>query len=256
MIVACLEGQCRLTGLSGAFTDLATGQQAEIPGAGQDPTPAQPIDAAQLADWIANVPEAQAFAVTLTPGPPPTSTPTQTPTPTATATLTPPQLVQTLPLQAAEGPAGIPFTEAAARLFEPDTLNSVSFRTSLSLARVRALGFQAGYVTEFNPDGGGCQAWCQVTSQASVFTDVDGAATYLSENIATVTFDTLAPVDGLGEEAYRYEYTVAEGLNRTFAWYEWRSGAVVFFLQAVYNTGTAAEADVRALADRMQAHLP
>lgn len=89
MIVSCLDGACRLTGQSGVFTDLAAGQQAEISGFGQDPTPPQPIDSAQAADWLNEFPEAQNLAATLTPGPPPTDTPTPRPTPTATPTFTP-----------------------------------------------------------------------------------------------------------------------------------------------------------------------
>jgi hypothetical protein len=89
MIVSCLEGECRLTGASGTFTDLAAGEQAEIPGFGQDPTPPQPIDTAQLDDWAQEVPEAQPVVSTITPGPPPTETPTPTPTQTTTPTITP-----------------------------------------------------------------------------------------------------------------------------------------------------------------------
>ncbi len=89
MIVSCLEGLCRLTGQSGKFTDLQTAQQSEIPGAGQDPTPAQRIDPVQLADWAREFPEAALLAAITTPGPPPTNTPTPTPTPTATFTPSP-----------------------------------------------------------------------------------------------------------------------------------------------------------------------
>jgi hypothetical protein len=87
-IVACLEGQCRLTGQSGAFTDLTTGEQAEIPGFGQDPTAPQPIDTAQMSAWAGEFPEASGLITTLTPGPPPTPTPSPTPTLTATPTPT------------------------------------------------------------------------------------------------------------------------------------------------------------------------
>jgi hypothetical protein len=60
MIVTCLEGRCRLTGSSGTFIDLSAGEQSEIGGAGQSPTPAHLLDEAQLADWTREVPEAQA----------------------------------------------------------------------------------------------------------------------------------------------------------------------------------------------------
>ena len=80
-IVTCLEGLCRLTGTSGKFTDLRTGQQSEIPGPGQDPTPAQDMDASQLEDWAQEFPEAQSVVVTITPRPVVTETPTPTPTP-------------------------------------------------------------------------------------------------------------------------------------------------------------------------------
>ena len=89
MIVSCLEGLCRLTGTGGQFTDLTTGEQAEIPGFDQDPTSSQPIDTEQLGDWEQEFPEAQGVVVTLTPGLPPTDTPTATPTLTSTPTITP-----------------------------------------------------------------------------------------------------------------------------------------------------------------------
>jgi len=76
MIVSCLDGQCRLTGASGNFTDLQAGEQAEIPSTGQDPTPPQPMDAAQLADWAGEFPEAAEFVAVAEAGPEPTPTPT------------------------------------------------------------------------------------------------------------------------------------------------------------------------------------
>jgi FecR-like protein len=85
MSVTCLEGQCRLTGTSGKFTDLTDGQQAEIAGAGQDPSPAQPMDAAQYADWAQNFPGAPVPTAT----PSPTPRPTDTPAPEPAATLAP-----------------------------------------------------------------------------------------------------------------------------------------------------------------------
>jgi hypothetical protein len=88
MIVSCLEGICRLAGASGRFTDLKTAEQAEIPEAGEDPTPPKRIDAAELADWAAEFPEARVLTDITTPGPPPTLTPTFTPTPTLTPTPT------------------------------------------------------------------------------------------------------------------------------------------------------------------------
>jgi len=77
LILTCLEGACRLTGLSGRFTDLGTGQQAEIRGIGNDPSPAQPIDPAEVQEWDTNFPESRPYVLTVTPGP--TSTPTQPP---------------------------------------------------------------------------------------------------------------------------------------------------------------------------------
>ena len=85
MVVTCLEGQCRLTSATGKSTDLTDGQQAEIPEAGQDPSPAQPMDAAQYADWAQNFPEAPVPTAT----PSPTPRPTDTPAPQPTATLAP-----------------------------------------------------------------------------------------------------------------------------------------------------------------------
>jgi hypothetical protein len=80
MIVTCLDGLCRLTSsTSGRFTDLVGGQQSGIPGFGQDPGPAIPIDSSQLSQWAGEFPEASAFVVTITPGPPPTPTPTPGP---------------------------------------------------------------------------------------------------------------------------------------------------------------------------------
>ncbi len=103
-ILSCLEGLCRLTGQSGAFTDLTAGEQSEIPGFGQDPSPPKPIDAAQAADWQAEFPEAEDLVATLTPGPPPTATPsptaTFTPTPSPTATPTPSPTATSTPIAA------------------------------------------------------------------------------------------------------------------------------------------------------------
>ena len=85
MIVTCLEGQCRLTGVSGKFTDLTDGQQAEISSVGADPSSAKPMDTAQYADWAQNFPGAP--VPTATPSPMPR--PTDTPAPQPTATLAP-----------------------------------------------------------------------------------------------------------------------------------------------------------------------
>lgn len=76
MIVSCLDGQCRLTGASGNFTDLQAGEQSEIPSTGLDPAPRQPIDAAQLADWAGEFPQAAEFVAAAEAGPEPTPTPT------------------------------------------------------------------------------------------------------------------------------------------------------------------------------------
>jgi hypothetical protein len=85
MIITCLEGACRLTASSGAFVDLEAGEQAEIAAFGQDPSPAQTIDAAQVSAWATEFPEAAAAVATTTPGAPPTPTPTQTATSTPLA---------------------------------------------------------------------------------------------------------------------------------------------------------------------------
>jgi hypothetical protein len=82
MIASCLEGLCRLTSSATSnFTDLKTGEQAGIPGFGQDPTPPKLIDIAQIQDWAAEFPEAASHVATITPGPQPT--PTQGGTPPA-----------------------------------------------------------------------------------------------------------------------------------------------------------------------------
>jgi hypothetical protein len=83
MIVTCLDGECRLTGSSGTFIDLTRGQQSEIGGAGQDPTPAHALDNAQLVEWAREFPEAQTFVAAVTALPRPTDLPPGTPTPIA-----------------------------------------------------------------------------------------------------------------------------------------------------------------------------
>jgi hypothetical protein len=84
-VATCLEGQCRLTGTTGAFTDLTTGQQSEIAGAGKAPSPARPMDADALAEWAREFPEAGSIVATLTPAPlTVTPRPTLTPIPTIT----------------------------------------------------------------------------------------------------------------------------------------------------------------------------
>ncbi len=75
MTVTCLDGQCYLTGASGATTDLGPGEQASIFGPGQDPTTAQPMEDAQLAEWALEFPEAQTAVATVTASPRPTATP-------------------------------------------------------------------------------------------------------------------------------------------------------------------------------------
>jgi len=75
MIVSCLDGECELTATSGQSTDLQAGEQAEIPSTDQDPTPPQPLDAEQLADWAGEFPEAAEFVAAAEVGPEPTETP-------------------------------------------------------------------------------------------------------------------------------------------------------------------------------------
>ncbi len=74
MSITCLEGHCRLTAASGRFTDLVAGQQAEISAAGQDPSPARPMEPNQFTEWARLFPEA--------PTPPPLAS--NLPAPTAT----------------------------------------------------------------------------------------------------------------------------------------------------------------------------
>jgi hypothetical protein len=68
--VNCLEGQCRLTGTSGKFVDLGSGQKSLIPGPGKDPAPPQPMDAGDIADWTQHFPESKRYQVTPTPSGP------------------------------------------------------------------------------------------------------------------------------------------------------------------------------------------
>ncbi len=75
MTVTCLEGRCFIRGASGATTELGPGEQAEIAGAGLDPTPAHLIEAVQLAEWALEFPEAQPAVATATAQPRPTGTP-------------------------------------------------------------------------------------------------------------------------------------------------------------------------------------
>jgi len=84
-VATCLEGLCRLTGATGAFTDLTTGQQSEVAGAGKSPSPAHPMDADELAEWAREFPEAGSIVATITPAPP-TATPRPTITPVPTVT--------------------------------------------------------------------------------------------------------------------------------------------------------------------------
>lgn len=58
MIVTCLEGQCQLARPGGAVVDLIGGEQSEILEAGRDPSPASPMDEAELEDWEREFPEA------------------------------------------------------------------------------------------------------------------------------------------------------------------------------------------------------
>jgi hypothetical protein len=68
--VTCLEGQCAAIGTNNQITELVGGQQASIPGAGQDPTPPQPIQPHELVEWSQEFPEAQAVVATVTAAPP------------------------------------------------------------------------------------------------------------------------------------------------------------------------------------------
>lgn len=58
MIVTCLEGQCQFARPGGAVVDLIGGEQSEILGAGRDPSPARPMDEAELEEWEREFPEA------------------------------------------------------------------------------------------------------------------------------------------------------------------------------------------------------
>jgi hypothetical protein len=71
LAATCLEGQCRLTGSGGQYTDLSQDQQATIAQAGENPSPPQPMDPAQYADWAKNFPESPAppfTSILLSPG--------------------------------------------------------------------------------------------------------------------------------------------------------------------------------------------
>jgi len=61
LTVTCLEGQCRVTDPQGNSTDLTDGEQSEIAGFGQTPSPAHPIEPAALAEWSQEFPEAQSI---------------------------------------------------------------------------------------------------------------------------------------------------------------------------------------------------
>jgi hypothetical protein len=80
MLITCLEGQCRLSNPAGVEVDLAAGEQSEIPAPGLAPSPASPMNRAQIEDWLANFPEAQAAAQRLLDLLPP-ATPTLPPPP-------------------------------------------------------------------------------------------------------------------------------------------------------------------------------
>lgn len=72
MQITCLEGACRLRSSAGQFIDVPPGQQSDIPAPGQNPTPPQPMTAAQFQDWLGNVPEAVAAATNFLNQPTPT----------------------------------------------------------------------------------------------------------------------------------------------------------------------------------------
>lgn len=72
MQITCLEGTCRLRSSAGQFIDVLPGQQSDIPAPGQNPTPPQPMTAAQFQDWLGNVPEAVNAATQLLNQPTPT----------------------------------------------------------------------------------------------------------------------------------------------------------------------------------------
>jgi hypothetical protein len=65
LTVTCLEGQCRVTDPQGNSTDLTDGEQSEIAGFGQAPSPAHPIEAAALAEWSQEFPEAQSIVAVI-----------------------------------------------------------------------------------------------------------------------------------------------------------------------------------------------
>jgi len=61
LVVTCLEGNCRLTGTSGKFTDLTEGEASEIAGPGQDPSPARLMTLVELDEWAIEFPETLAI---------------------------------------------------------------------------------------------------------------------------------------------------------------------------------------------------
>ncbi len=65
LVVTCLQGNCRLTGTSGKFTDLIEGQLSEIAGPGKDPSPARLMTLAELDEWAIEFPETLAIVARL-----------------------------------------------------------------------------------------------------------------------------------------------------------------------------------------------
>lgn len=61
LVVTCLQGNCRLTGTSGKFTDLIEGQLSEIAGPGKDPSPARLMTLTELDEWAIEFPETLAI---------------------------------------------------------------------------------------------------------------------------------------------------------------------------------------------------
>ena len=116
LLITCLEGECQLAGTSGTSVTLQAGQQSTIPGIGQDPGIPGPIDAAELGQWLGEVPEALPALATQLPSPadtPQAPTPTSPPAAEPAAVATP-----TEASSAAASPTAAPATaedEAALR---------------------------------------------------------------------------------------------------------------------------------------------
>lgn len=165
MIASCLEGKCRLTAVSGKFTDLNAGEQSGIPAYGADPSPAKPIDIVQIQQWGAEFPEASQYVATITPGPEPTATPMDTPTPGAGGAVGGGQTACDHPYFPIR--AGATWTYSTSQGSMTWTVDSVSGDTTSAVAVVIA-DFGSGQVTyHWQCDANGLTSYDFATFSAS-----------------------------------------------------------------------------------------